>query len=88
MLKDNLLWSEPLAFICNRATELNVRDFMEVPTDCVYIDENATLDEAIHQLVTCRYQSLLVTRKEKVVGILRLSDVFTKVCDKIKTCQL
>lgn len=86
MLKDNFLWSEPLEFICGRASKLNVSDCMEVPADGVYLDENATLDEAIHQLVTCRYQSLLVTREEKVVGILRLSDVFTIVCDKIKTC--
>ncbi len=88
MLKDNFLWSEPVEFICGRASELKVSDCMEVPTDGVYLDENATLDEAIHQLVTGRYQSLLVTREEKVVGILRLSDVFVKVCDKIKTCGL
>jgi CBS domain-containing protein len=88
MLKDNFLWSEPFQFICSRASELKVSDCMEVPADGVYIDENATLDEAIHQLLTGRYQSLLVTREEKVVGILRLSDVFTKICTKIKTCGL
>ena len=88
MLKDNFLWSEPLQFICNRASKLKARDFMEVVTDGVYIEEAATLAEAIHQLVACRYQSLLVTRDEKVVGILRLSDVFTKISDKIKTCEL
>ena len=87
MLKDNVLWSEPLEFICSRAFELNVSDFMEAPEDGVYIDENTTLDEAIHQLVLCRYQSLLVTRDQKVVGVLRLSDVFTKICDTIKTCE-
>ena len=88
MLKDHVLWGEPLQFICSRAPKLNVSDFMEAPADGVYIEENATLDEAIHQLVACRYQSLLVTRDEKVVGVLRLSDVFTKICDKIKTCEL
>ena len=88
MLKNNVLWSEPLQFICSRATKMNVRNFMEAPADGVYIEENATLGEAIHQLVICRYQALLVTRDEKVVGILRLSDVFTKICEKIKTCEL
>ena len=87
MLKDNVLWSEPFQFICSRAPKLNVSEFMEVPAAGMYIEENATLDEAIRQLVACRYQSLLVTRDEKVVGILRLSDVFTKICDKIKTCE-
>ena len=87
ILKDNVLWSEPLQFICNRAPKLKVSDFMEVPADGVYIEENAALDEAIHQLVVRRYQSLLVTKNEKVVGILRLSDVFTEICAKIKTCE-
>jgi hypothetical protein len=87
MLKDNVFWSEPLQFICSRAFKLNVSDFMQDLEDGVYIEENVTLDEAIHQLIVCRYQSLLVTRDEKVVGILRLSDVFAKICDTIKTCE-
>ena len=87
MLKDHLLWGDPLQFICSRASKLKVSDFMEAHADGGYIKENARLDEAIHQLVACRYQSLLVTRDEKVVGILRLSDVFTKICDKIKSCE-
>ena len=87
MLKDNVFWSEPLQFICSRAFKLNVSDFMQDLEDGVYIEENVTLDEAIHQLVVCRYQSLLVTRNEKVVGVLRLSDVFAKICDTIKTCE-
>ena len=86
MLKDRVLWGEPLQFVCSRATEMNVADFMVTPNDCAYVEEDATLDEAIHQLLLCRYQSLLVTSSAKVVGVLRLSDVFTKICDKIRTC--
>ena len=87
MLKDNYLWSEPFNFICSRASGQKVSEFMETPSDGVYIDEAATRDEAIHQLIVCRHQSLLVTRDDEVVGILRLSDVFTQICDKIKTCE-
>ena len=88
LLDDNLLWSESLQFICSRATERHVSDFMETPADGVYIDENATLDTAIHQLVMCHCESLLATREDKVVGVLRLSDVFAKLSDEIKTCKL
>ena len=87
MLKDNALWSEPLEFICNRAPNLNVSDFMEAPPDGVYIEQKAAIGEAIHQIVIQKQYSLLVTRGEEVVGILRLTDVFTKICDKIKTCE-
>lgn len=87
MLKDNLLWNEPLQFICNRAPRMNVRDFMEVPAGGAYIEQDASLNEAIHQMVISRYQSLLVTTGKKVVGVLRLSDVFAEICAAIKTCE-
>ncbi len=87
MLEDNVLWREPLEFVCNRATKLKVSDFIRAPLDGEHIDENATLGEAIHQLVVYRFHSLLVTSGDEVVGVLRLSDVFTKICDKIKSCE-
>ncbi len=87
MLEKNALWVEPLQFVCERATQLKVNDFVRPPEDSEHVDENATLDEAIHQLIVYPYHSLLVTRNNKVVGILRLSDVFATICDKIKTCK-
>lgn len=86
MLTDHVLWSGTMEFICSRASDLKVRDIMQVPDECIYITETDTLDQAIHMMVMCRYQSLLVARENKVVGILRLSDVFTQICEKIKTC--
>ena len=86
MLEDNVLWMEPLQFICQRAAGLKLVDFIQAPSADEYIDENATLDEATHRLVICPYLSLLVTGGDAVVGILRLSDVFSKICDIIKDC--
>jgi CBS domain-containing protein len=84
MLENNALWAEPLQFIYERAASLKVQDFIQPPSDDEYIDENATLSEATHRLVVYPYLSLLVTRNDEVVGILRLSDVFTKICEIIK----
>lgn len=42
--------------------------------DC--LNENATLEEAIHVLIMGHHQSLLVIRQNEIVGILRLTDVF------------
>jgi CBS domain-containing protein len=84
MLEDNALWAEPLQFVRERATQLKVGDFIQTPSEGEYIDENATLGEAIHQLIAYPTLSLLVTRADEVVGILRLSDVFAKICDIIK----
>jgi CBS domain-containing protein len=88
MLEENALWLEPLQFVCQRATQLKVSDFVSPPEKAEHIDENATLGEAIHQLVMYPYHSLLVLRGKKVVGILRLSDVFAVIHDKIKTCKI
>ena len=59
---------------------------MHQPTEGEHVDEDATVDEAIHQLVLGRHQSLLVMRKRHIVGILRLTDVFAVVFHAIKTC--
>jgi CBS domain containing-hemolysin-like protein len=85
MLEDTALWAEPLQFVSERAARLKVSDFIQAPSEGEYIDENATLGEAVHQLVVHPYHSLLVTSGDEVEGILRLSDVFSKICDEIKT---
>lgn len=87
MLEDNVLWVEPLQFICQRASELKLGDIIQAPSEDEYIDENATLDEATHRLIISPYHSLLVTGGDEVVGILRLSDVFSKICGIIKNCS-
>ena len=48
-------------------------------------NENATLAEAIHILVMGHHQSLLVTRGDEIVGILRLTDVFSAVFQSLAT---
>ena len=84
MLANNALWAEPLQFFGERAARLKVSDFIQAPSEGEYIDQNATLGEATHQLIVQPYLSLLVTNDDEVVGILRLSDVFTKICDIVK----
>jgi CBS domain-containing protein len=84
LIKDNFLWNEPLQFACDRASRMHVNEIMKVPSDGVYIDADATLDEAMHQMIVCRYHSLIVISNDKVVGILRLTDVFAQICEKIK----
>ena len=85
-LEDYHLFANPLDDICRKAGGQNVKEFMYTPTKGEYISENASLDVAIHQLIIGHHQSLLVTLKEKIVGILRLTDVFAAVFHKMKEC--
>jgi CBS domain-containing protein len=88
MLTQYHLWESPLKNICHKAGEKRVRDFMYTPTEGEYVPEDAMLDEAIHQLVLGQHQSLLVTKDNDIVGILRLTDVFAAVFHVMKECSL
>jgi CBS domain containing-hemolysin-like protein len=87
MLEQYSLWNEPLSDICRKASKLIVKDFMYTPTEGEYVEESASLNQAIHQLVMGHHQSLLVTRGEGIVGVLRLTDVFSAIFHTIKACE-
>lgn len=87
MMKDLQLWQKPLDNICDRAKEIKVKDIMYTPQKAEYVHEDTSMDEAIHQLVIGHHQSLLVTRDDKVVGVLRLTDVFAEICRLIQGCN-
>lgn len=88
MLAEFGLWQKPLEDLCHKASEIHVKDIMSQPSPDEYIDENASLDEAIHLLVMGRHQSLIVNKGDSITGILRMSDVFKGICDKVKACKL
>jgi len=48
------------------------------------IDEEASLAEAIHKMIMWQTLSILVRRKGDVVGILRLSDLYTELATTMK----
>ncbi|MFH1137756.1 MAG: CBS domain-containing protein [Pseudomonadota bacterium] len=88
IMKNFRLWESSLDNICRKAGEIKVKDIMYTPEAGEYVDAEASLDAGIHQLVVGYHQSLLVTHDKKVVGILRLTDVFSEVCEIIKTCKI
>lgn len=75
------LWDESCEALVETASHLNVKSIMYTPDEGEYANEAASLAEAIHQFILGHHQSLLVLKKNKVIGILRLSDVFELVGD-------
>jgi hypothetical protein len=61
---------------------------MHIPTESDYINENASLDQAVHQFVLVRTQSLLVKNTRDITGILRLSDVVETILNMVKKCPV
>ena len=88
MVEQFQLWEAPLTRVCEKAAAVKVKAFMTTPLPGEFIDTDATLDEAIHQLVIGVHQSLLVTEAKNVVGILRLTDVFEVVAEAVMACEI
>jgi CBS domain-containing protein len=78
------MFSQTLVDISRRADQIRVKDFMYFPTKGEYVSEDTSLESAIHMFVMGHHQSLLVTRGDNIVGILRVTDVFKEVFQRIK----
>jgi CBS domain-containing protein len=77
-MTDNLrLWQDDFVSICRQAGIIKVKDVMSPVSEG--IDENASITEAIHQIIVLQLLSLLVKRGSNVIGIVRLSDLFHEV---------
>jgi CBS domain-containing protein len=79
--------SPPILDVYSKAAKLKVTDLMQRPTEGEYVDENTSLDMALHQLTTGSNLSLLVTRNADIVGVLRLADVFAAVFHAMKESE-
>ena len=75
------LWSTPMPQLVRQAANRPVKTFMYKPKEGEYITENGAIEEAIHLLVVGRHQSLLVLKDKKIVGVLRLVDMFREITD-------
>jgi CBS domain-containing protein len=88
MIATYRLFEKPCEHLCEKAGREKVSRYMHRPTEGEFIEEDASLDLAIHLLVIGHHQSLLVTRKEKIVGLLRLTDVFAAIFHMMKEFNL
>jgi CBS domain-containing protein len=82
------LFDQPLDDICRKTAELKIGHYMHRLTEGEYIDVDASLDQAIHLLVIGHHQSLIVTKHDEIIGLLRLTDVFAAIFHMMKECEL
>jgi len=86
--KHRRLQATPLKDLCSIALKLKVEDFMQAPSEGEYIEEEASLEIAVLQLVSGHHLSLLVTKGKKIVGVLRLTDTFAAIYHTMKECEI
>ena len=82
------LLQNPLDDLCRKAAVLKIKDIMSEHQINTLIEEDATLNQAIHQLVISNQQSLMVTKNKEITGVLRLVDVAEAVGEHMKSCVL
>lgn len=85
------LFDKPMEEICKKTAKLKAKNIMYTLTEGEYVNENDSLDVAIHRMVMGHHQSLLVTKDDdikNITGILRKTDVFMEVCEAIKACHI
>ena len=82
MADDFRLWDEPLDQIAKKAHDIHVKEIMYAPaSEGEYVHEETSLNDAIHQIIMGQHQSLLVIRRGKITGILRLTEIFEKISE-------
>jgi len=77
MMKDFELLQDDLDDIRIKTKTIKMKEVMRPMTE--QVDVNDTINEAIHKIIMWQILSVLVTKGGKVVGILRLSDLFDEV---------
>jgi CBS domain containing-hemolysin-like protein len=70
--------------ICLEPAQMSVENFMKTPSEGEHIEADASLEHAIYQLSKGPYLSLMVTRNNDIIGILRMSDVFAAIFHAMK----
>ena len=77
------LWDQPVETLCRNTEKRRVADIMQVPTEGEFVDEEDTMNIAMHRVVMGSHHSLLVTRGPVIVVIVRSTDLFNALYDMI-----
>lgn len=88
MKKDYMLWQKPLDDLCRKAGEIKATNMITRPGELQSVDIGASMDQAFHLFVTTGHDSLYVMENDKIVGLLRFSDVYTAIREVVQACKL
>ncbi|WP_462270703.1 CBS domain-containing protein [Desulfobacter sp.] len=87
-MRDFNLWVEPIKNICERGANIKVSEIMHVPDKAEYLQENDSLEKALHEYVMGAHQPLIVKNGDTVTGVLRFGDLFEVVRKEMLSCPL
>lgn len=85
-IDDFELWVDPEQTLCERGSALKVSEVMHTPDELEYLDEEDSLEKALHRYVMGVHQPLIVKRGEMVTGVLRFGDLFETIRENLLSC--
>ncbi len=89
MREQAVLWSKPLDDLCSVAKDVRVKDFILAPLPSQVVQAEDSLNTAFHHFVVARHDTLFVLDQQKLVGILRFSDVYREISRRLKdVCRI
>lgn len=88
-MKEQLrLWQKPLVDLCKKAYGMKIEQFIRLPSSDHMVNADDKMDSAFHLFVVGRHDSLFVKDGERIVGLIRFSDVYRKIAQTMRECPL
>lgn len=87
MMTNYGLWQDALEDICRKSATTKVSNVMDIPEGGEYVEDGASLNEAVHRMIIGNYHFMFVTKSKQIVGTLRVNDVFREVSQRMATCK-
>lgn len=87
-IRDFDLWLIPMKDLCERGSHIKVSEIMHIPDKHEYIQEDESLEKALHEYVMGVHQPLIVKHKDQVTGILRLEDLYEVIREHMLACKI
>jgi CBS domain-containing protein len=87
MQKHGLL-EEALEAVCRKAGEASIKTLVTIPEDGQTTSSEASINEAIYQMIVAGKDYLCVKDGRAVVGLISLSDILGHICDTVKSCRM
>ncbi|MFP4369998.1 MAG: HPP family protein [Candidatus Kapaibacterium sp.] len=75
------MWEDNIMDFCHIAQSVKAEDMMQNPNESISADD--TIAQAIHIIVMWNSLSILVKEKGKIIGLVRITDLYKEVADYI-----
>jgi Mg2+/Co2+ transporter CorC len=85
--QDYHLWESPFKDLCRKAEEVKVKDFIKGPCEGQYVGMADSMAKCFHLFITNRHDALFVMEEDRIVGLLRFSDVYKKTFEIMNVCH-